>query len=165
VKLEDLKTGQLALLTNRYSETGNIYMVINETLVRPSGYLCIKDLDLTADWKLTKVSKVLDYSNLMPKFWTINTLDENLLWEHKKEIDWGQLPIIKYKYSYDDFYSVFKVISKGSANTFTGVLLYFIDENKDANRKQIKTNSQFNIGSIHLLPKENALPLNKEDYI
>lgn len=86
-----LKTGMLV----QYRD-GDIRMVINNYLVgsysfgEVDGYR--DDLLMSnhgSDLDIMKISKVLDASALMPKYWTEEVLNENLLWERveREEIE------------------------------------------------------------------------------
>jgi len=88
MKKSDLKTGMLVQYRN-----GKVRMVINDTLIGSDNYIqelkfYNDDLTMNNHDKLCikKVSEVLKSVRLMPKNWTEETLNENLLWERPKPI-------------------------------------------------------------------------------
>ena len=86
MKKQDLKTGMLVQVRN-----GDVYMVINDILVRdgawqPLGFLDndLKCIDNQDEFDIVKVSKVLDGYLLMPTNWNEERLNNNLLWEREE---------------------------------------------------------------------------------
>jgi len=88
MKKQGLKTGMLLQFRN-----GEVYMVINDTLVSSFGEwtsLGYFDEDLNCNSMyddkrdIMKVSKVIYRSDLMPYYWNEETLNNNLLWEREE---------------------------------------------------------------------------------
>ena len=86
MKKQDLKTGMLVQFRN-----GEVYMLINDTLVRDVKFLSLNDInnDLSHishddEWDIMKVSKVLNCHSLIPKYWDERRLNNNLLWEREE---------------------------------------------------------------------------------
>jgi len=85
MKKQDLKTGMLVQFRN-----GNVFMVINDILVRDEGWTSLGyfDEDLNSnscnDFDIMKVSTVFNGYLLMPKNWNKEILNKNLLWEREE---------------------------------------------------------------------------------
>lgn len=93
MKKEDLKTGMLVELRN-----GNVYMIINDFIVRGCGFNSIVSYNdyLTIisndkEWDIVKVSNISEGYLLEPKYWTAETLNDNLLWERKEVPEYVEL--------------------------------------------------------------------------
>jgi len=82
MKKSDLKTGMLIQIQN-----GRVYLVVDEFAISNSNTwfeLNSNKEDLTysnPDFNINKVSRILINYKLMPKYWTEETLNNNLLWE------------------------------------------------------------------------------------
>jgi hypothetical protein len=87
----NLKSGMLVETRN-----GEIFCLINETLVNSDGFMTLDDYNydlrtvptassIPPDYDIMKVSEVLEDSDLIPKYWTKQVLLDNLLWERNEE--------------------------------------------------------------------------------
>jgi hypothetical protein len=86
MKKSDLKNGMLIQIAN-----GHIYMILNDYAINYNDFfdLSSQQDDLTCEideFNIIKVSKVLTGYLLLPKHWTIDTLDNFLIWEKQKEL-------------------------------------------------------------------------------
>ena len=86
MKKQDLKTGMLVQFRN-----GEVYMLINDALVRDGGWNSLYSFDNDLNdiysfdkFDIVKVSKVLQHNYLMPRYWNEKTLNNNLLWEREE---------------------------------------------------------------------------------
>ena len=90
----DLKTGMLF-----QCRAGGIYMVMNNYAIGKDRYFDLESQneDLTdgnANFDIIMVSEILKQANLCPKYWTEQTITENLLWkrdESKETIKIGEI--------------------------------------------------------------------------
>ena len=76
----DLKTGMLFECRN-----GDVYLTIGEVGINSTDWfeLCNQKEDLTYrdhDFDIVRVSEVLEGGKLIPKYWTKETITNNLLW-------------------------------------------------------------------------------------
>ena len=87
MKKQDLKTGMLVQFRD-----GEVYMFINDILVRDGGWMSLdnfeKDLNYVYndEFDIMKVSKVLVGYSLIPENWNEERLNNNLLWEREETI-------------------------------------------------------------------------------